>query len=80
MIVGDGIIGSIGETEVKDDASVSPSKGDVNLDEVVNQRDRSESWVIVDTEGSNWASEAETEYAPEDNDKGGDGLWTTHMR
>jgi hypothetical protein len=53
LIVGEEVIGSIGETEVNDDASVSPSKEDANSDEVVEERDVSESWVIVDTEGSN---------------------------
>jgi hypothetical protein len=61
LIVGDVVIGSMGETEVKDDASVSPSKEDVNSDEVVEERDVSDSWVMVDTEGSIWARGADTE-------------------
>jgi len=38
-MVGDGVIGSISETEVNDEASVSPLKEDVNSDEVVDERD-----------------------------------------
>lgn len=60
MIVGEVVMGSIGETEVKDDASVSPSKEDVNSDEVVDEREVSDSCVIVETDGSNWSG-ADTE-------------------
>jgi hypothetical protein len=37
LIVGDGVIGSIGETEVNDDAS--PANKDVNSDEVAGEWD-----------------------------------------
>jgi len=61
LIVGDVVMDSIGETEVNDDASVSPSNEDVNSDDVVEEREVSDSWVIVETEGSIWASGADTE-------------------
>ena len=51
----------MGETEANDEASVSPSNEDVNSDDVVEEREVSDSWVIVETEGSNWASGAEAE-------------------
>jgi hypothetical protein len=38
-IVGNGIIGSIGEMEVNNEASVLPSNEGVSLDEVVNERE-----------------------------------------
>jgi len=43
LIVGDGVIGSICEKKVNDDASVSPSEKDVNLNGVVDIRELSHS-------------------------------------
>ena len=54
--MGESVIGSIGEIEVNDDASVSPPKEYVNSDGVVEEPGASDTWVIAETEGTNWAS------------------------